>query len=401
MSDLDFSHLHGQQLQDVLDAPAIEPPHDVLPDFEHPRNEDAVALAALTVCLTLSSIFIFIRVYVVFIKTRMPRIADYLMLLAYAFYVVVCSGSLVRLARVGLFIHQWDMHGRDIIPYLRTVLIGAEFWVVGILLLKASILLEWLRIFAPARSRNAFVISCWVLLAADILLYAAILVALNLTCRPFQKIWDKTLPGTCIDFKKIHLCAAIVNLNLNIAILILPQKIIWSLQMSRSNKVGVSTVFAIGFLATVASIFLLEATLRWNMSADMTYHYSGVALWAIAEMTCGILVFCVPFLPHLAQSLWALRWTTAATAFCRPAWIIRTESVPAIDMQNQPHTRISKPREYEEIHEPVNSPFRGYGSPRPTDQQYGISVTTDIVVSESYPRNPSEQSHLPWGGHAW
>jgi hypothetical protein len=76
MSDLDFSRLHGQQLQDALDGPALKPPNNVIPNFVHPENEDAVALAALIVCLTLSSTFMFIRGYIIFIKTRTPRVSD-------------------------------------------------------------------------------------------------------------------------------------------------------------------------------------------------------------------------------------------------------------------------------------------------------------------------------------
>ncbi|KAI3322569.1 hypothetical protein HD806DRAFT_536407 [Xylariaceae sp. AK1471] len=396
MSDLDFSSLSPQLLQEALNASALKPPDGVTPNFKHPENQDTVALAGLLVCIILATTFLFIRVYVMFFKTKQSHIGDYLMLLAYAFYLVVCSGSLLRLSEVGLFIHQWDIRGRDIKHYLQTILIGAEFWLGGILLVKASILIEWLRIFAPSRERTPFSMSCRVLILINILFYGAALVALNLTCRPFPKIWDKTLKGTCIDLKKIHLGAVIVDLLLDVAILILPQRIIWGLQVSTPKKIGISTVFTIGLLATIASAFLIDAVVKWNMSSDMTYHYSGVALWAIAEMTCGILVFCIPVVPKLCQGWEPSKWfvglvPSSSSLLSRVKWPRKTE------VERQPRSRISKSRNYAEINESDSIRLRGYGSPRPTDDQYGITVTTDIMVTESAKSRPEEdRQYLPW-----
>ncbi|KAI1347994.1 hypothetical protein F5Y01DRAFT_307120 [Xylaria sp. FL0043] len=387
MSNLDFSSLSPHELQERLNNSALQPPHGVVPNFDHPDNENSVALAGLVVSLILASIFLLIRVYVVFFKMKHSRLGDcehlHMHLIAYVFLLVVCSGSLLRLSQAGLFVHQWDIRGRDISHYLQIVLIGVEFWFPGILLVKASILVEWLRLFAPAPGRTAFSTSCKLLLVANVLFYAAIIVTLNLSCRPFQKFWDKSLKGSCIDLRKIHLGAVIVDLLLDIAILILPQRIIWGLQMTKTKRFGVSTVFTIGVLATIASAFLFHAIFKWNQSDDMTYHYSAVVLWAVAEMTCGILVFCIPVVPKLAQVL--------SIPKCLSSFIASASAVvggikwPAqFDDERQSRSRISKTREYAEISESGSLRLRELGSPRPTDRQYGIAVTTDIVITESF-----------------
>lgn len=405
MSTLDFSSLSPQELEKALNDPALPPPAGVTPNFAHPENGNTGALAALLVSLILASTFLFIRVYVVFFKVRQSRLGDYLMLAAYLFFLVVVSGSLLRLSKIGLFIHQWDIHGRDVKQYLQQVLIGVEFWFGGILLVKASILVEWLRLFAPAQGRTYFSTSCKILLAANILFYSAIIIGLNLSCRPFPKIWDKTLDGTCIDLRKIHLGAAVVDLLLDIAILVLPQRIIWKLRISKSKKVGVSMVFTIGILATVSAAFLFDAILKWNQSDDMTYHYSAVVLWAVAEMTGGILVFCAPVVPKLVQELHVPRWlsgllssTSSAASLAR--WPRRTRD-DYINNGRQTRSRISKSYDYAEIDDPGSMiRLRGYGSPRPTDRQYGIAVTTDIVITESFnaARQQQQQHHIHGGG---
>ncbi|KAI1328456.1 hypothetical protein F5Y16DRAFT_398387 [Xylariaceae sp. FL0255] len=374
MSDLDWSHLSPSQLQETLNSPSIPPPVGVTPNFVNPANENTVALIALIITLTLSSAFLLLRIYVVFFKVRQPHFADYLMPVGYVFYLIVLSGSLKRLVEVGLFVHQWNVLGKDIAAYLQLILIGDEFWLLGICIVKSSILIEWHRLFAPTRAPTLFRISCLGLLAINLLSYIAIFITLNLNCRPFAKIWDKSLKGTCIDLRTIHLAAAIVDLVLDLAILILPQRIIWKLQMSRPKRLGISTVFTIGILATIASLFLIIAIVQWRSSSDMTYHYSGVALWAIAEMTCGILVFCAPVVPKFCQGL-HVRWISGLMS--SGSSLAQKVSWPSSSLDRHPR---SKSRDYREIDESKSIRLHAYGSPRPTDRQYGIFVTTDIIV---------------------
>lgn len=163
----------------------------------------------------------------------------------------------------GVFVHQWDMRGRDMKSYLevslfstsskeliritlQAIFIGMVCWIAGILLVKVSILMEWSRTFAPAPTHNAFSRSCRFLVFLTVLFYLSIIIALLLSCSPVQRIWDKTVPGRCINLKHINLTAAIVNLLLNVIILLLPQKVIWGLQMSRAQRTGLSMMFAVG-----------------------------------------------------------------------------------------------------------------------------------------------------------
>ncbi|KAJ2992348.1 hypothetical protein NUW58_g2196 [Xylaria curta] len=397
MSDLDFSHLSQEDLMKALEGPALIPPEGTVPNFNNPPNLNHVAVTALVVCLVLASAFLLVRVYVKLFKIKRLCVGDYLIVLAYICYLVAVSGSLLRVrSKVALFVHQWNVRGQDIENYNLHIFIGIEFWLVAVLLVKSSILLEWLRIFAPTGSRP-FTMSCKVLLVVNVIFYTAALLTLNLACQPFRKTWNKTVEGTCIDSKSLHLCAVIVNLILDLAILILPQPVIWRLQMTTPRKIGVSTVFAIGILAIAASGFLLDAVVAWIRTNDMTYYYSSVALWAIAEITCGILVSCVPFVPRLVRDIDLSKWFAnvpplGKSITRRRVWFQEPSG------ERQPRPRISNQHNYREIGETGGIRLRGVGSPRPTDRQYGIAVTTDIVVTESYKSDhvKLEDLQYPW-----
>lgn len=116
------------------------------------------------------------------------------------------------------------------------------------MLIKAAILLEWLRIFLPKGTRNYFYWISVVMLSVDILFYSAALIAINLTCMPHNKIWDPTVSGHCIDSKPLDITSAAINFVIDVIVLILPQKVIWGLQMSFSKRLGVSAVFMFGIL---------------------------------------------------------------------------------------------------------------------------------------------------------
>lgn len=65
---------------------------------------------------------------------------------------------------------------------------------------------------------------------------------------PHRAIWDKTMPDKYINARDIELVGGIVNAIIHIILLLLPQKVIWSLDMARHRKTGVSLVFMVGIL---------------------------------------------------------------------------------------------------------------------------------------------------------
>ncbi|KAI0147456.1 hypothetical protein GGR57DRAFT_251514 [Xylariaceae sp. FL1272] len=298
MSDLDFSHYPPDQLQQVLDEPALAPPDGVIPNFENPPNENALALFGLITCLTVSTVAFVIRIYVKFWKLRKTHIGDYILIPGFLFYVVTIEGSIRRIsAGPGLFIHQWDERGRDMAGYLLVIHLGILFYCGALLFIKSAILLEWIHIFVPAGTRGFFLRSCQVMIALNVGFYVALFIASNLACTPYERNWDKTLPGKCIDIKIINLASAIINLFFDIGILALPQRVIWKLNMSKKRKVEISTMFAIGILGIIAAIFRIQANVQWIKSRDMTFHFAAIALWGIAEITSAILIICAPSLP--------------------------------------------------------------------------------------------------------
>ena len=114
--------------------------------------------------------------------------------------------------------------------------------------LKSAILLEWARIFGPG-SRKAFRWSCYIIAALNAIFYTINIIIECTGCTPLEYYWDKSIPGgICRYPSRLLLISAIVNLVFDVAILILPQGVIWRLNMSRRKRIGCSIVFVIGLL---------------------------------------------------------------------------------------------------------------------------------------------------------
>jgi hypothetical protein len=111
-------------------------------------------------------------------------------------------------------------------------------------------LLEWVNIFVPRGQNNYF---SWVSYATcgAITVLSTILFVMSLAnCTPFEFNWNPLLPGGwCrFDVPRFALASAIANSILDLIPLILAQKVIWGLRLSRNKKLGVSFMFLVGIL---------------------------------------------------------------------------------------------------------------------------------------------------------
>ena len=133
---------------------------------------------------------------------------------------------------------------------MKHVHLGSIFYGLTIMLLKAAILLDWVRIFVVRHQRNVMFWICHGLIWSNVLFYGIGTIVEIFQCTPREKIWNPLFEGgSCPIHMPAHMLASgIINLVSDITILVLPQKIIWKLRISTNKKVGVSLLFAIGIL---------------------------------------------------------------------------------------------------------------------------------------------------------
>lgn len=176
---------------------------------------------------------------------------------------------------------------------LQLIIAGELIYAVGVYLTKATILLLYLRIFGSDRQINVVIHGLLVVLAAY---YIATIGVKSAICIPLRRLWDPEIDGHCINNTVTLLTDCAVSIISDFAILILPIRHVWALQLPVRSKVQLTIVFATGTLyeiiigrrtlqltllygACVSSIMRLYYSVVSVSSEDKTFNYVQVWLW--------------------------------------------------------------------------------------------------------------------------
>ncbi|KAH9893054.1 hypothetical protein F4778DRAFT_749438 [Xylariomycetidae sp. FL2044] len=387
---------------DISTTPALAPPDGVTAQFDNPPNGNGIALSSLIVMMVVSTACVLLRAYGKVYLTKKIQPEDVLILLAYGSYWGCAWGSGALLWYPGYFVHTWDLHLDDLILPQYYIFVFGVFYSVDLALLKVSILLDWLRIFS-IHGRGYFFWGCVAVITLQTGFGIAAIFLLNFQCLPHEAIWDITIVDKkCLDLNTLQLLSASIHLVSDVAIFLLPQKIIWTLHMSVQKRLGVAVVFGLGALAVICSIFRLTATIDFGRTDDSMYGIGNVVLWATGEVTCGFFVVCMPALPRAVKESNTMRTIVRALGFRastkgntgpkRPGY---STDPGAYKMSN-----VGKSRDaYTEIDEDgTPSSSESTENLRKGEKaQERITRTTEISVTrDAYPERAVNANRTPW-----
>ncbi|KAJ3572448.1 hypothetical protein NPX13_g5045 [Xylaria arbuscula] len=259
----------------ILNLPGLVPPRGVVPKFDNPPNQNGLAIAVVALCASISTILVSVRLYTRLFCGLRPKLEDYLGLLAFNAYTFLTA------------------------------------YTVMMFFAKTAVLLEWIRIFVADRQRSAFFIAACALIAVNAGVYAAGAIATGLACIPREKLWHPWIQGKLCNLLAVEsdhyvlyvldVFTAFINLAIDLGIFLLPQKIIWKLQMSKKRKIGVSVLFSVGLIACASAAGRAYYTVTLDFEGDVTFEASPTFLFGYAEMTTVLMVFCIPSIPKAFQ----------------------------------------------------------------------------------------------------
>ncbi|KAI0423599.1 hypothetical protein F5Y09DRAFT_326943 [Xylaria sp. FL1042] len=282
--------------------PALTPPPGVQSNFDNPPNGNVQAHIGIAICIFIVFVASSLRAYSKIVCMKQVKLEDYVGLVALAPYIAFIYGVYDLMRTAGIYVHQWDIRASVVPSALYIVYVNTSLFQATMGSVKTAILLEWTRLFVPPGTRTPFWWTCQIVMWVNILYYISIVVVSAISCFPHEKIWHPNLPGRCFNTKAFFIGNATLNLASDIIILALPQRVIWSLKMSRDKKIGVSLVFAVGVIACLVGGARLSRAVIYYLSKDNIYNVSAVFLWCTAELSISFLVFCLPAIPKIFSS---------------------------------------------------------------------------------------------------
>ncbi|KAJ5457865.1 hypothetical protein N7475_009253 [Penicillium sp. IBT 31633x] len=214
---------------------------------------------------------------------------DWLIILGLIFEYGISIAGVVLLYN-GLGTHIVELSPDQIVIYLKTLFTGSILYTCCIASIKLSILMLYRRIF-PIRAMKYAVNA----VSMIVILWAACgIVAGCFTCIPTEKLWHPMLEGGCMNLSKFYYGLQIPNIATDAIILVMPMHIVWSLPISKAQKLGLSGIFILGLLTLIFDIIRLVVLIDLSRQGDdITYNQVPASVWTCIEPAVGIVAACL------------------------------------------------------------------------------------------------------------
>ncbi|KAE8395882.1 integral membrane protein [Aspergillus alliaceus] len=263
-----------------------------------------VVITATCWALVLSTLAVVLRL----VCRRMMKtkwfLDDYLMIVALFFEYVISLAGVVLLYN-GLGTHKYYVPPDDLEVYMKTLPSGTFLYPLCITFVKLSIVTFYKRLFpvkpmAIAANVVGLIVILWCL---------AVCLVGAMTCIPFRKLWQPQVPGRCINLAQFHYGLQIPNILTDAVILVMPMRVVWSLQVSRARKIILSGIFLLGLVTLIFDIVRLVAMVEVSEAgSDITYEQVSPSVWTCIEPAVGITAACLPSMRPLFNRFPRIPW---------------------------------------------------------------------------------------------
>ncbi|KAF5007344.1 hypothetical protein FDECE_6325 [Fusarium decemcellulare] len=190
-------------------------------------------------------------------------------LIVASFLLLIPTITVVQFAiSSGLGLDIWVLTDDQITNFLKYLFFFQIFYALTLTLIKASILLFFLRIFPDHKFR----IAVWLTFAVNLLVGLATFILSLIQRKPLRLIWDgwkdKEPQGIVFNVYKMSLAHGIIHIVLDIWMLILPLTQLYGIGLKFRKKIGVIAMFSVGVFLTSASIVKLVAYVLYLKAPD-------------------------------------------------------------------------------------------------------------------------------------
>ncbi|KAI8966499.1 hypothetical protein F5Y11DRAFT_365257 [Daldinia sp. FL1419] len=259
-------------------------------------------------------------------------------------YISCLTMAIMYIRGVGRHTAYWLLTDPKVMTVYLQMQTGSEFlYMLNVTVPKVCILILYLRIFTEKYTRLATSIVIGIVVAN----YVAVgIFAIFLICHPFAYKWNKTLDGHCGNLSVAYLYTSLPNLFTDVAILVLPLPMLYKLQVSTQQKIGISITFLTGSLGLLTSIARCIVFIRGDWMSDPTYKGSGPIVLGLVEPCAYFICSCLPGMRPLGRAIW--KALASRKEFQEPKGFYSSPS---------PHSKPTNPSGYDSG---IGNPYSSY-----------------------------------------
>ncbi|KAH7021451.1 uncharacterized protein B0I36DRAFT_425109 [Microdochium trichocladiopsis] len=163
---------------------------------------------------------------------------------------------------------------------------------------KASMLLFYRRVFSTPGMQRAVDIALGLVVVWTIAFECACI----FLCNPVSFFWNRFGEGQCGDFLAMICTLIATNALGDLIVMIMPMRTVWSLQMKKTEKIGIMSSFALGLACIVIAIFRVIYLIKVDMASNVTGTMATTVLLFTLEPNLAILSVSIPMLRPLITS---------------------------------------------------------------------------------------------------
>lgn len=257
-------------------------------------------LAACWALAAASALLLFLRIYCKLWRGRGLWWDDHFLIMSWASLAIAVSIN-TYLVSLGFGRHIWTISDENKKTINLFTILVATFGIIATTTSKTSFAVTLYRI-ATNQWMKYFLI----------FIIVTINISMNLVwifgfakCTPVERVWDKTVEGTCWNPQKLlkyQLFAAYYSAILDFVLAFLPWPILMGMSMRRRERLGVAVAMSLGAIAGICGI--VKAVLVVSMSStDITYDRVDLTIWTLTEPAASIMAVCIPVLRMLYREL--------------------------------------------------------------------------------------------------
>ncbi|WAO85010.1 Hypothetical protein NCS54_00224300 [Fusarium falciforme] len=258
-----------------------------LPGFD-PQNIQPWTVEVVVCMTVLALASVGLRLFSRHLKAQQLWWDDYTIIFSMLWNLVVV-GFIFAMHSCGMGLHADKVDPKDIVMMAKWLVVAEVLYAWNLGWTKLSLLLMYYRIFrVPYFKKMAWIVSTFVFAWVICITFLFIFI-----CIPVEKLWYPDIPGRCINQVGTWIANAASTIFTDVVILMLPLPPIWKLQLGRSEKIGLTTAFALGFFVVFASAYRTSVLFTYSNS-DPTYTLAPTVGWTDIEMSAGIVSANLP-----------------------------------------------------------------------------------------------------------
>ncbi|OQE37822.1 hypothetical protein PENCOP_c009G05087 [Penicillium coprophilum] len=231
---------------------------------------------------------------------------DYLLIVAYIFFLelsilyIYISPVILRLAEVGAgTIPPYATISDDGLKLQTVFFVTTSSLWICLWMIKFSLLAMYKRLLVGKK----YLIAWWVIMGTCVLFIIGCIISSWLSCSSF-KAWFTA--GKC-NTERDHRAAVIslyyayaVDIVTDLAIMILPVRLIWNLQMKLRQKMSIGGLFCFGWICIIISTIRVVQLGETDNGVPAP---SWLALWGTIEASIAVMIGCCPGLYRVVKTV--------------------------------------------------------------------------------------------------